>query len=61
MWRFVSEKKCIFDSSVDCDRFVQGEYICVVFKERCENFKYKMSHIESESGNLISLTFQKRL
>jgi len=54
----MSNKKCIFDSTIDCNRFANGEYVCMIFKERCENFKYMMSHVENLSGEIVSLSFK---
>lgn len=56
---YVDNKKCIFNSNADCERFVHGEYICIVFRERCNNLKYRMNRVESESGEIISLSFKE--
>lgn len=57
----MSDRKCIFNNTVDCDRFTHGEYVCMIFREKCENFKYGMNHRESESGDLISLAFKEMI
>ena len=55
----MSNKRCIFNSTIDCDRFVDREYVCIIFREKCENFNYSVSHVESESGRITSLAFKE--
>lgn len=55
----MSNKKCIFNSIVDCNRFANGEYICMIFRERCDNFKYRMSNVRNLSGEIVSLAFRE--
>lgn len=57
----MGNKRCIFNSTIDCVRFEHGEYICMILREKCENLKYRMSHLESESGELINLIFTETI
>lgn len=57
----MSNKKCIFDDTIDCERFTHGEYVCAIFGQKCDNFKYRISRVEIESGNMISLIFKEAI
>ena len=53
----MSEKRCIFDNTIDCGRFTNGKYVCIIFRKKCENLKYGVVHLDSKNGELTNLAF----
>ena len=57
----MSEKRCIFDNTMDCARFIGGRYICIIFRERCEKLKYGVIHLDSKYGELTNIAFTENV
>lgn len=52
-------RKCIFDNSIDCRHYIDGEYRCCIFAQKCKDLKYDMVSGTNQYG-LISLTFREK-
>lgn len=51
-------KACIFNNTIGCGHFINGEYRCIIFKQKCDNLKYRTEYGINQFGDLVSLIFK---
>lgn len=54
-------ERCIFDRDIDCRHFIDDEYRCVIFMQKCEiiKSKYKTEIGINTFDEITSLIFKK--
>lgn len=59
--RKIYAEKCIFDSDINCKHFINNEYRCFIFKQKCQviESKYKFEIGINTFGDVVSLTFKQ--